>query len=328
MNVHKLIEVGQKLREAEDMKKKVEEELASSLEKTVGKTRQVVVGEVFKTVRIVIGHMQPIDLKGKTELEEAVEKVNNMLRMKGLAEGIILWMVTTSAGRGEFNDESIWEVKKVKEGTNPVEVCGEIGKALMVVFGRTGDILNIWVDDLKSVRLMVPAALMLEARGRKALAEKIRGENKELKTAKRYPKLWGKARVTGFTFDAENIEKAKKIIKLEILWKGKRRRVGFFEQEALQKATQKMGASKISRKGDGGQEGQRKKQYEGAGSKKGKVVDEEGFELVESSKEREDIRIMEVVAEGEEEEFSVKSDIDIKSDWHAEMEEPTAGPFH
>ncbi|RPB23941.1 hypothetical protein L211DRAFT_849114 [Terfezia boudieri ATCC MYA-4762] len=57
MNAHELIEVGQKLREAEEMKKKIEEELASPLEKTVGKTRQVVAGEVFKMVRIVMEHM-------------------------------------------------------------------------------------------------------------------------------------------------------------------------------------------------------------------------------------------------------------------------------
>lgn len=164
-----------------------------------------------------MGHMQPLDGKGKVELESAVGKVNNMLRMKGLAENETPWTVTASAGKGEFNDKSTWEVKKVKEEVDPLVVSGEVGKALVAVFGRTGDILNVWVEDLKSVKLMVLSAPMTVARGRKALAEKIRSENKELKTAKRFPKLWGTAKVTGFTFDAADNEKAKKIIKNGII---------------------------------------------------------------------------------------------------------------
>ncbi|RPB19073.1 hypothetical protein L211DRAFT_853534 [Terfezia boudieri ATCC MYA-4762] len=89
MKAHELIEIGQKLKEAEEMKRKVEKELASLLESMVGRTRQVVAGEVYKMVKVVMGHMQPIDSKRRIELEGVVGKVNNMLRMKGLAEGKI-----------------------------------------------------------------------------------------------------------------------------------------------------------------------------------------------------------------------------------------------
>ncbi|RPB18027.1 hypothetical protein L211DRAFT_854559 [Terfezia boudieri ATCC MYA-4762] len=217
MKAHELIEVGQKLKEAEDMKRKVEEELASPLESTVGKTRQVVAGEVFKSVRVVMGHMQPLDLKGKGELEGAVGKVNNMLRMKGLAEKKTPWVVTAEAGKGNFNDELVWEVKKVKELVDPLEVSREVGKALVAVFGRTGDILNVWVEDKRSVKLMAPSAPIKVVRGRKGLAEAIQEENKEIKLAKRFPKLWGTARVMGFTFDVADNKKAKRVIRNGIM---------------------------------------------------------------------------------------------------------------
>ncbi|RPB18320.1 hypothetical protein L211DRAFT_854230 [Terfezia boudieri ATCC MYA-4762] len=213
MKAHELIEVGQKLREVEEMKRKVEKEMASLVESSVGKTRQVVAGEVFKVVRVVMGHIQPIDAKGKKELEEVIGKVNNMLRMKGLTEGVTPWTVMASAGNGEFGDESIWEVKKVKEEVDPLMVTGGVGKALVAVFGRTGDILNVWLEDKSSVRLMVLSAPMKVSRGRKGLGEAIQEENKEVKLAKRFPKLWGAARVTGFTLDVADNEEAKKMIR-------------------------------------------------------------------------------------------------------------------
>ncbi|RPB21817.1 hypothetical protein L211DRAFT_851268 [Terfezia boudieri ATCC MYA-4762] len=213
MKAHELIEVGQKLKEAEDMKRKVEQEMASPVESSVGKTRQVVVGELFKIVRVVMGHMQPIDVKGKKELKEVVRKVNNILKMKGLTEEVTPWTVTASVGKGEFEDESTWEVKKVKEGVDPLAVTGEVGKALVAVFEKMGDILNVWLEDKSSVRLIVPSAPMKVARGRKRLGEAIQEENKEVKLAKRFPKLWGAARVTGFMFDMADNEEAKKVIR-------------------------------------------------------------------------------------------------------------------
>ncbi|RPB23942.1 hypothetical protein L211DRAFT_197170 [Terfezia boudieri ATCC MYA-4762] len=59
----------------------------------------------------------------------------------------------------------------------------------------------------------------------------------------------------------------------------------------------RIGASKISRKSNGGQEGQQKRQNVEIGAKKGKVVDKEGFELVERNKGKRDIRIAERVEE-------------------------------
>ncbi|RPB18190.1 hypothetical protein L211DRAFT_854368 [Terfezia boudieri ATCC MYA-4762] len=240
MKAKELIEVGQKLKEAEEMKRKVEKELNTQLESSVGKTRQVVAGEVFKTVRVVMGHMQPLDAKGRGELEGAVGKVNNLLRMKGLAEDKTPWVVTAEGGKGSWDDESYWEVKKVKEEVDPVEVCGEVGKVLVAVFGRTGDMLNVWVEDKKSVKLLAPAAPSKVARGRKGLAEAIQGENKEIRLAKRFPKLWGAARVTGFSFDVADNEEAKRVIRNGIMWEGHRRKVSYFEQGAPYRPAQKV----------------------------------------------------------------------------------------
>ncbi|RPB27206.1 hypothetical protein L211DRAFT_897096 [Terfezia boudieri ATCC MYA-4762] len=356
MKAHKLIEVGQKLKEAEDMKRKVEQEMAAPVESSVGKTRQVVAGEVFKVVRVVMGHMQPIDAKGKKELEEAVGKVNNILRMKGLTEGVTPWTVMASAGKGEFGDESTWEVKKVKEGVDPLVVTGEVGKALVAVFGRTGDMLNVWLEDRSSVRLMVPAAPMKVARGRKGLGEAIQEENKEVKLAKRFPKLWGAARVTGFTFDVANNEEAKKVIRNGLVWEGQKRKVAYFEQklpqQRTQQVTQKQGGfrhplkpmerwSRVECHNCGGaghmrrdcssisraaaNKITRKEGPAGTAQRKSKIVDKEGFELVKRSKGKEGA----MGQVGEEEEWVVgneKGAMGIKSDWEADREGSAPGP--
>ncbi|RPB22305.1 hypothetical protein L211DRAFT_850848 [Terfezia boudieri ATCC MYA-4762] len=379
MKAHELIEVGQKLREAEEMKRKVEKEMASPVESSVGKTRQVVAGEVFKVVRVVMGHMQPIDTKGKKEFEEAVGKVNNMLRMKGLTEGVTPWTVMASAGNGEFGDESTWEVKKVKKEVDPLTVTGEVGKALVAVFGRTGDILNVWLEDKSSVRLMVPSAPMKVSRGRKGLGEAIQEENKEVKLAKRFPKLWGAARMTGFTFDMADNEEAKKVIRNGLVWEGQKRKVAYFEQKMPQQRGQQtvqrqggFGQQTVQRQGGFGQQtAQRHGGFKhplrpmerwsrvechncggaghmrrdcssisraaankitrkggpagaGAEQKRSKIVDEEGFELVEKRNKGGK------VGQGEEKEEWVvgneKGALGIKSDWEADREGSTLGP--
>ncbi|RPB19779.1 hypothetical protein L211DRAFT_852895 [Terfezia boudieri ATCC MYA-4762] len=165
------------------------------------------------------------------DLEGTVGKVKNLLKVKGLTEGYTPWQVSMGAKHGEPKDESTWTVKRVKEDADPLRVVGEVGKALIGVFGRTEEILNIWVEDPKSVQLLVPSAPLMVPRGRKALGEKIKEENKDLRMARRLPKLWGSAKVTEFIFDVADSEEAKRIIKSGLMWEGQRRKVSYFERE-------------------------------------------------------------------------------------------------
>ncbi|RPB19245.1 hypothetical protein L211DRAFT_898222 [Terfezia boudieri ATCC MYA-4762] len=87
LKAEELINLGQEMKKAEELKKKIEVEAAVPMENLVGKSRLVVNGEVLKVVKVVMGHMQPIDAKGKANLEAAVGKVNNLLRVKGVTEG-------------------------------------------------------------------------------------------------------------------------------------------------------------------------------------------------------------------------------------------------
>lgn len=79
---------------------------------------------------------------------------------------------------------------------------------------------------------------MTVAKDRKALAEKLREENKGLKGGKRMPKAWGAVKATGFTFDAAHAEEAASLVKNGIIWDRKSRKVAMFEQgRAVQEAS-------------------------------------------------------------------------------------------
>ncbi|RPB18350.1 hypothetical protein L211DRAFT_854208, partial [Terfezia boudieri ATCC MYA-4762] len=203
-----LISLGQKMKEAKAMKERIEKETRQLLETRVGRSRQVVNGEILKTVEVVVGHKQNIDSKGKAELETAVAKVNLSLRTIGITADRTAWAVTAKAGTGEFADESIWSVSKVAQEMDPLKVAREVGRMLVQAFGRTEEMLNVWVGEGSSVKMIVPTAPMVAARDRKSLALKLREENKDMVGGKRMPKAWGGARVTGFTFDAADTTEA------------------------------------------------------------------------------------------------------------------------
>ncbi|RPB27053.1 hypothetical protein L211DRAFT_846604 [Terfezia boudieri ATCC MYA-4762] len=242
LNDDELIGLGKKMKEARAMKERIERETRQPLEARVGKSRQVVNGEILKTVEVVMGHKQEITTKGKAELEAAVAKVNLLLRTTAVTEDRTAWVVMAKAGTGEFGDESTWSVCRVAQDIDPLKVAREVEIMLIQVFGRTGVILNVWVEEGVAVRLIVPSVPMPAARDRRALAEKLRGENKNIKGGKRMPKAWGEARVTGFTFDAADAAEATMLVKTGIMWDGKRRKVALFGQgEASQEAFRKEG---------------------------------------------------------------------------------------
>ncbi|RPB18748.1 hypothetical protein L211DRAFT_853829 [Terfezia boudieri ATCC MYA-4762] len=138
--------------------------------------------------------------------------------------------VTAKPGTGDFADESIWSVSKVAQDVDPLKVVGEVGRLLIQVFGRTDEMLNVWVEEGSSVKMIALSAPMTTARDRKALARKLREENKDIRGGKRMPKPWGGARVTGFTFDTDNVAEAVRLVKTGIMWDGKRRKVALFDQ--------------------------------------------------------------------------------------------------
>jgi len=112
-------------------------------------------------------------------------------------------------------------------------------ECLTAVFGAKGDMLNAWMADEKTVRMLMPAAPSKVARGRRDIGKKLREENKEMKTGHRFPKVWGGARTTGLTFDAADHAEAKRLVEKGVMWEGARRQVQMMD-------TNKMGEFKHS----------------------------------------------------------------------------------
>lgn len=69
----------EKLKEAMGMKKKIEEDRNREVENRVWDKKQVVNGKILKTVRIVVAYMNPIDGRGKVDLEKAVGETSKLL---------------------------------------------------------------------------------------------------------------------------------------------------------------------------------------------------------------------------------------------------------
>jgi len=95
------------------------------------------------------------------------------------------------------------------------------------------------MEDEKIVRMLMPAAPLKVARGRKDMGKKLREENKEMRTRHRFSKVGGSARATGMTCDVADQTEAKKMVKKEVMWEGARRQVHMMD-------TNKMGEFKHS----------------------------------------------------------------------------------
>jgi len=93
--------------------------------------------------------------------------------------------------------------------------------------------LNAWMEDDKTVRMLMPAAPSKVARGRKDIGKKLREENKEMKSGHRFPKTWGGARTTGLTFDEADHAGAKKLVEKGIMWEGVRRQVQMIDMNKM-----------------------------------------------------------------------------------------------
>ena len=99
MSVKDLIKLGEKLKEAMGMKRKIEEETNREVENKVGDRKQVGNDKILKTVRIIVVHMNPIDGKGKVELEKAVEETSKLLDVLAQTNRILGWKMKATAGK-------------------------------------------------------------------------------------------------------------------------------------------------------------------------------------------------------------------------------------
>jgi len=225
--------VGEKLKEAMTMREKLEAEGKVILESKVGEKRVVVGNRVLKVAKIILAHMQPIDGRGKAEVEDGVNKVNALLREKAITDNAIPWHATVEIGKGTQDDESRWTVGKNGEDCTNQEVLTKMTECLTAVFGAKGDMLNAWMADEKTVRMLMPAAPSKVARGRRDIGKKLREENKDMKTGHRFPKVWGGARTTGLTFDAADHAEAKRLVEKGVMWEGTRRQVQMLDTNKI-----------------------------------------------------------------------------------------------
>jgi len=89
-----IVSVGEKLKETMTMKDKLEVEGKVIPKSKVGEKRVVVGNKVLKVAKIILAHMQPINGKGKAEVEDGVNKVNALLREKAITSNTIPWHTT------------------------------------------------------------------------------------------------------------------------------------------------------------------------------------------------------------------------------------------
>jgi len=234
-----IILVGEKLKEAMTMREKLEAEGKVVTESKVGEKRVVVGNRVLKVAQIILAHMQPIDGRGKAEVEDGVNKVNALLRETAITNTMSPWHTTVEVGKGTQDDESKWTIRKIGEDCMKQEVLTMMTECLTAVFGAKGDMLNAWMADEKTVRMLMPAAPSKTARGRRDIGKKLREENKDMKTGHRFPKVCGGARTTGLIFDAADHAEAKRLVEKRVMWEGVRTQVQMMD-------TNKMGEFKHS----------------------------------------------------------------------------------
>jgi len=110
-----IVWMEEKLKEVLIIKEKLEAEGKVVPESKVGEKRVVVGNRVLKVAKIILAHMQPIDGRGKTEVENVVNKVNALLREKAITNNVIPWHTTVEIGKGSQDNESRWTVEKIGE---------------------------------------------------------------------------------------------------------------------------------------------------------------------------------------------------------------------
>lgn len=122
-----------------------------------------------------------------------------------------------TVGIGEQNDESLWEVSRVSEETPAPVVAEVLGKQLVAVIEKTVDVMNMWLKE-EIYKMVASDALIIKPLSRKAISQKLKEGNQEMKNGKRYLKYWGQAKMTGFIFDVVGTKEVERLVKNEIKW--------------------------------------------------------------------------------------------------------------
>ena len=125
----------EKLKEAMVLKDKLEAEGKVVSESKVGEKRVVVGNQVLKVTRIILAHMQPIDGRGKAEVEDGVNKVNALLREKVINHNKIPWHALFEIGKGSQDNKSRWTISKIGEECTKQKVLTTVTESLTAVFG-------------------------------------------------------------------------------------------------------------------------------------------------------------------------------------------------
>jgi len=116
-------------------------------------------------------------------------------------------------------------VNKIADGITKQEVLTLMSETLTTVFRAKGDMVNCWMEDGLTIRILMPAALLKVVRGRKDMGKKLRQDNKDIKIGHRFSKLWGEATIPGLIFNTANVEEAKRLVASEVVWEGVKRQV-------------------------------------------------------------------------------------------------------
>ena len=212
-----IVLVGEKLKEAMTMKERLEAEGKVMPGNKVGEKRVVMGDKVLKVAKIILAHMQSINGRRKAEVEDVVNKVNALLGEKAITNNTILWHTTVEIGKGSQDYELRWTISKIGEECTKQEVLTTVTECLTAIFASKGDMLNAWMEDERTVRMLMPAVPSKVARGRRDIGKKLREENKNMKMGHCFPKVWRGARTTGLIFDTADHVEAKKLVEKGVM---------------------------------------------------------------------------------------------------------------
>ena len=106
LSAEHVIKLEEKLTESMGMKKKIEEECNRDVKNKMGDKKQVVNRKILMTVRIVVLQMNPINRRGKIEIEKEVGETSKLLDILAQTNRILVWQVRAIAGTGDQNDRS------------------------------------------------------------------------------------------------------------------------------------------------------------------------------------------------------------------------------
>jgi hypothetical protein len=101
-----VLNLGHKVKEALEMTRKLEDEKKTIPENKVGEKRIIVGNKVLKVAKIILAHMNPIDGRGKVDVQDRANKVNALLREKAITESTTPWHAAVEIGKGNSEDES------------------------------------------------------------------------------------------------------------------------------------------------------------------------------------------------------------------------------